>query len=135
MTLRAQKTSGTILIALTFGSWAIARVQGQDSSPQPFESRSSDPQLKPNPIDALRKFEPAADEEYRLGRGDEITVDISGRPDLQAKLVIGPDGRISVPLAGEVMLAGLSRMEAAKALESALSPYYANLAVQVTITR
>src|SRR5579871_2785611 len=29
------------------------------------------PQLKPNPIDALRKFEPAADEEYRLGKGDE----------------------------------------------------------------
>lgn len=135
MTLRAQKTLGTILIALTFGSWAIARVQGQDFSPQPLESRSSDPQLKPNPIDALRKFEPAADEEYRLGRGDEITVDISGRPDLQAKLVIGPDGRISVPLAGEVMLAGLSRMEGAKALELALSPYYANLAVEVTVTR
>ena len=36
---------------------------------------SGNPQLKPNPLDALRQFEPAADEEYRLGRGDEITID------------------------------------------------------------
>ena len=95
----------------------------------------TDPQLKPNPLDELRKFEPPADEEYRLGKGDEITVDFSGRPDLQAKLVIGPDGRISLPLAGEVMVAELTRQEAAKTLQTALSKYYSNLDVQVTVTK
>ena len=93
------------------------------------------PQLKPNPIDALRKFEPAADEEYRLGKGDEITVDFTGRPELQAKLVVGPDGRVSLPLAGAIMLSNLTRDESASAVVKSLSAYYSNLAAQVTITK
>jgi len=93
------------------------------------------PQLKPNPLEAMRKFEPSADEEYRLGKGDEITIDIAGRTDLQAKLVVGPDGRITLPLAGEIMLSGLTRAEAAKAIDGGLSPYYANLSTQVTVTK
>ncbi len=105
------------------------------STPQSVDSGPPNPQLKPNPLEALRKFEPAADEEYRLGKGDEITIDFSGRPELQAKLVIGPDGRITLPLAGEVMLAGLTRADAAAAVVEALGSYYANLAAQVTVTK
>jgi polysaccharide biosynthesis/export protein len=94
-----------------------------------------DPQLKPNPLEALRKFEPPADEEYRLGRGDEITVDFAGRPELQAKLVVGPDGRITLPLAGEVMVANLTREQAAGKVEQALAAYYANLSAMITVTK
>lgn len=83
----------------------------------------------------MRKFEPPEDEEYRLGKGDEITVDFAGRPDMQAKLVVGPDGRITLPLAGEIVLAGLTRADAAKAIVNALSAYYANLSAQVTVTK
>ena len=108
---------------------------GQSAAPAAPSPAVQDPQLKPNPIDALRKFEPAADEEYRLGKGDEVTVDFTGRPELQAKIVIGPDGRVSLPLAGEMMLAGLSRDEAAAEVVKALSSYYSNLAAQVTITK
>jgi polysaccharide export outer membrane protein len=93
------------------------------------------PQLKGNPLERLRNFEPAADEEYRLGKGDEITVDFAGRPDLTAKLVVGPDGRITLPVAGDVMLAGKTREEAAKTIDVALSTYYTNLAAAVTVTK
>jgi polysaccharide export outer membrane protein len=96
---------------------------------------TGEPQLKQNPLDVLRNFEPPPDEEYRLGRGDEITVDFAGRPDLQAKLVIGPDGRITLPLAGDLMMAGLTRPQAARAIQNALSTYYENLSVQVTVTK
>ena len=91
--------------------------------------------MKPNPLETLRNFEPGADEEYRLGKGDEITVDFAGRPEMLAKLIVGPDGRITLPLAGDVMMAGLTRPEAAKAIESALANYYTNLSVQVTVTK
>jgi polysaccharide export outer membrane protein len=104
-------------------------------APLAASADSQNPALKPNPIDALRKFEPAADEEYRLGKGDEITVDYTGRPEMQSRLVIGPDGRVSLPLAGEVMLANLTRNEAAGEVVKSLSPYYTNLAAQVTVTK
>jgi polysaccharide export outer membrane protein len=107
-----------------------AQIQAQDAARQ-----SAGPSLKPNPLETLRKFEPAADEEYRLGKGDEILVDFSGRPEMQAKIVVGPDGKISMPLAGEVMMAGLTRSEAANAIESALKLYYSNLAVQVSVSK
>ena len=94
-----------------------------------------DPKLKPNPLEALRNFEPAEDEEYRLGKGEEISVEYAGRTDLSAKLVIGPDGRITLPLAGDILLSGLTRPEAASAVESALAPYYSNLSAQVTVTK
>ncbi len=86
-------------------------------------------------MEALRKFEPAADEEYRLGRGDEITIDFSGRPELQAKLVVGPDGRITLPVAGEVMVANLTREQAASKVEEVLSAYYSNLSAMITVTK
>ena len=86
-------------------------------------------------MDILRKFEPPVDEEYRLGKGDEIKVEFSGRPAMRVSAIVGPDGRITLPLSGEVTLAGLSRTEAAKAVESALEGYYANLAVEVSVVR
>ncbi|MGH9598664.1 MAG: polysaccharide biosynthesis/export family protein [Terracidiphilus sp.] len=106
------------------------QVQGQS---QPATPLPSEPTLKPNPLEALRNFEPPANAEYELGKGDQITVNFAGRPDMMAKLVVGPDGRISLPLAGAIMLNGLTREGAAKAIESALSPYYTNLVVTVTV--
>ena len=103
--------------------------------PEEAPQVSSEPALKPNPLETMRNSEPKANEEYRLGKGDEITVDFSGRPDMQAKEIVGPDGRISLPLAGEVMLAGFTRSEAAGAIEAALKSYYDNLAVQVSVTK
>ncbi len=93
------------------------------------------PELKPNPLDTLRNFEPAKDEEYRIGKGDEMTIDFAGRPEIQAKVVVGPDGRITLPLAGGITIADLTRGEAAKAIDAALSKYYSNLVAQVTITK
>jgi polysaccharide export outer membrane protein len=126
LVLRRLTLHGLVLLA---GAFALA-AQALAQAPQPPE-----PQLKANPLDMLRRFEPAADEEYRLGKGDEITVDFPGRSDLAAKLVVGPDGRITLPLAGDVILAGHTREEAAKAIDAALSTYYTNLAAQVTVTK
>jgi len=138
-----------LLISGACGLGALAQAQAQTRTAVPLQDQtaaqdaiapetagqSQEPKLKPNPLEALRKFEPADDEEYRLGRGDEITVDFAGRPDLAAKLIVGPDGRITLPLAGDVMLDGLTRADAAKAIDSALSGYYANLSAQVTVTK
>ncbi len=116
---------------------AQAQIQAQIQSQidaQDKAQANAQPTLKPNPLETLRNFEPSADEEYRLGKGDAITVDFAGRPDLQAKLIVGPDGRITLPLAGDIMLDGLTRPQAAQAIETALAPYYSNLAVTVTVT-
>jgi len=144
--MNRRQSIGTIFGLLASALFLTSQVPSQAQVPAPSavaashavgpdESGNANPKLKPNPLEALRNFEPAADEEYRLGKGDEITVDFAGRPDLQAKLVIGPDGRVSLPLAGEIMLSGATRSEAATAVDTALAPYFANLSAQVTVTK
>jgi len=120
--------AGIVNVLLLAVVMTCAPAFAQDPSPP-------DPQLQANPMDTLRKFEPAPDEEYRLGKGDEISIDFAGHPELSAKLVIGPDGRITLPLAGDLVLAGQTRTESGRIITDALSRYYSNLSVQVTVTK
>jgi polysaccharide export outer membrane protein len=93
------------------------------------------PQLKLNPIEALRKFEPSADEEYTLGAGDEISIQYPSRPDLASRDVIGPDGRTTLPLAGPIEVAGLTRQAAGQKIAEAMSAYYTNLTATVKVEK
>lgn len=98
-------------------------------------ARAQQPELKPNAEVALRAFEPDANEPYRLGRGDEIHVEFAGRPELNEKYTVGPDGRITLPLAGAVRVDNLTREQAGDAIVGALAPYYTGLAVSVGVDR
>jgi polysaccharide export outer membrane protein len=60
-------------------------VLGQENT---ASESQSDAQLKLSPTKALQKFEPAADEEYSLGAGDEISLDFPGHPELSGKRVV-----------------------------------------------
>jgi len=134
---RPIRTAG--LLALLFAG-LVAAAQAPNATPpqraaEGNAAEAAGPVLKPNPLEALRNFEPAADEAYRIGRGDEIQVNFAGRPELDAKLVVGPDGRVTLPLAGDLKIDGMTRPEAAKAIEAALANYYDNLAVEVAVTK
>jgi polysaccharide export outer membrane protein len=94
-----------------------------------------DPTLKISPEKALESFEPPANAEYQLGAGDEISLDVPGRAELTRKFVIGPDGRITLPMAGAIHVADLTRSEAAKAVETTMSEYYTGLNVTVNVEK
>jgi polysaccharide export outer membrane protein len=96
---------------------------------------TSNPQLKLSPMKTLQNFEPAENEEYALGPGDEISLDFPGRPELSGKKVVGPDGRITLSLAGALNVADKNRNEVAKLVVEALSPYYKDLTVTINIEK
>jgi polysaccharide biosynthesis/export protein len=99
------------------------------------ESATSNPQLKLSPMKTLQNFEPAENEEYALGPGDEISLDFPGRPELSGKKVVGPDGRITLSLVGALNVADKNRNEVAKLVVEALSPYYKDLTVTINIEK
>lgn len=94
-----------------------------------------DPTLTLRDQKALENFEPAVNEEYTLGAGDEITLDFPGRPELAGKKTVGPDGMVTLPLAGSVRVADLTRKAAGEAITAALSKYYADLTATVSIDK
>ena len=96
---------------------------------------TSNPQLKISPMKTLQNFEPAENEEYELGPGDEISLDFPGRPELNGKRVVGPDGRITLSLVGALNVSDKNRNEVAKLVVDALSPYYKDLTVTINIEK
>ena len=88
-----------------------------------------------SPEEAIRAFEAPAVVAYTLEPGDELTVEVWGHTDLSGHHVIGPDGKVTVPIAGVLSLAGLTREEAEKAIAELLGRYYTDLSVRLRIDR
>jgi len=55
-----------------------------------------------------------------LGPGDQVKMDVFGRPEMDTTTYIADDGSIRVPLAGAVVIGGLSPTEAGQKVEAAL---------------
>jgi polysaccharide biosynthesis/export protein len=84
-------------------------------------------------LEALALFEAPVDPVYRLGAGDQISVDVWGRPEVSGAHVIGPDGVITLPLIGPLTLADTTREEAASDISRSLSRYYNRPAVTLRV--
>jgi len=76
-------------------------------------------------------FEPEGP--YRIGREDVVEVAVFQAPELSRTLPVRPDGKISLPLLGDVDAAGLSAAELADDLRSRLEPYVQGPRVTVII--
>lgn len=76
-------------------------------------------------------FEPnlqiATPDNYVLGPGDEVIVDLWGITDSSEKYKISPDGRIVISGVGPVSLSGLTIVEATKRLRSSMASMYEGL--------
>ncbi len=71
--------------------------------------------------------------EYRIGREDVLEVVVWHEPELTRVLPVRPDGRISLPLVGEVEAAGKTAAELQAGLSKALSPYIKDATVAVVV--
>lgn len=83
--------------------------------------------------DDLAGFEVPENAPFHLGTGDKISLKSLTRTELNSTQVIGPDGRISLPLLGPVKLAAQTREEAQENLNQALSRFYKFPALQLTV--
>lgn len=76
-------------------------------------------------------------QDYRIRQGDDVTVAVYGEPTLSplTPLRVLPGGTISVPLAGEVAVAGLTSAAASRAVEKKLRVYLRNPRVTVAVAQ
>ena len=71
--------------------------------------------------------------EYRIGREDVLEVVVWREPELTRVMPVRPDGRIALPLAGEMEAAGLTPAELQAKVKDALAPYVKDVAVAVLV--
>lgn len=72
--------------------------------------------------------------DYVLNAGDELEVSVWKEQDLTQKVVVRPDGKFSVPLAGEISGAGRTPLQVQADIASKLAKYIPEPVVTVTIT-
>jgi len=83
--------------------------------------------------DMIEDQRPQKKSVYRIGPEDRIKVEVWGNPTLSGTLVVRPDGRISLPLLGEVYAAGLSPNELKSELTRKFSEFINNPEITITV--
>ncbi|MDQ7828504.1 MAG: SLBB domain-containing protein [Armatimonadota bacterium] len=81
----------------------------------------------------LSPASPQAVSNYILGPGDLLEVSVWGYPDLTRTVAVRPDGRVSLPLVGEVRAAGLSVAQLTRVLTRAYAEYIREPQVTVIV--
>ena len=76
---------------------------------------------------------PAFANEYRIGIGDNLKIDVYRNPDLSVSVTVRPDGKITVPVAGDVAVGGRTPEEVSKVVAAALSEYIRDPIVTTTV--
>lgn len=66
----------------------------------------------------------AAQDDYHLGTGDRVRVQVFGEDDLSGEFKVGDTGKIAMPLIGEVSAAGLTASQLEAAVIEMLRPDY-----------
>ena len=75
----------------------------------------------------------AASTDYRLMPGDKLRIEVYKDDHLSQSLQIRPDGKITLPLAGDLPAAGRTSMELRDSISAALKDYIANPVVTVIV--
>ncbi len=79
---------------------------------------------------------PALAQDYLLGPGDVIALNVWGYDEFNLKeVVIRPDGKVSIPLVGEIMAQGLSAAELTGKIAKGLREYLRKPDVTVNIVK
>ena len=73
------------------------------------------------------------DQEYRLGPGDKLRVEVYGESQLSQSLQVRPDGRITLPLIGDLRAATQTPAQLREAITTSLKDYITNPVVTVIV--
>lgn len=90
---------------------------------------------KPEPVPKVTNppASATADTDYRLVSGDQLRIEVYKDPQLSQALQIRPDGKITLPLIGDVPAAGKTAAELRETLEVSLKEHLRNPVVTVIV--
>jgi polysaccharide export outer membrane protein len=129
----------SFLLALTVGSTLAAgsaAAQTPSAAP-PSAPATSAPRTAASPTSAPAPTRVGSttpsQSEYRIGTGDKLQINVYKENDLSPSLQVRPDGRITMPLLGDVAAAGQTPMQLQGRLAESLREYVSNPVVTVMV--
>ena len=98
------------------------------TSPAPPRTAAAIPATTP-----VRTTSTANQPEYRIGGGDKLQINVYKESDLTQALQVRPDGRITLPLIGDLAAAGQTPMQLQRKLTESLREFVSNPVVTVMV--
>ena len=95
---------------------------------------TSEPNLPPKSENGQTLGPSVLVKSYKMAVGDQIQINVWKNPELSLGEPIRPDGKVSVPLVGDVMAAGLTPEELAKKIKTKLARYIKKPNVTIILT-
>jgi polysaccharide export outer membrane protein len=103
-------------------------------APEPSTVRPSAPAAAAAPARAAaRPAAPWNEQEYRLGPGDKLRVEVYREAHLSQSLQVRPHGRLTLPLIGDIAATGKTPAELREAIATSLKQYVTNPVVTVIV--
>jgi polysaccharide export outer membrane protein len=116
-----------IAIMMLLATVLLASAQnGSSTSQQEKPAAPANVTATPSPA-------PQVSEDFVIGSGDVLAINVWKEPDVSRTLPVRPDGKISLPLVGDVQASGLTAKQLRASLEKALQAYIAEPAVTVIV--
>ena len=99
----------------------------------PFPLRAAEKKA-PAPAQGAEAALPAtAEPDYRIGPGDQLSIEVWKDKDLARLVTVLPDGRVAYPMVGEVVAAGKTVAQLQKEIEGKLSLYVKDAVITVEV--
>ena len=95
---------------------------------------ASEPNLPPKSENGQTSGPSVLVKSYKMAVGDQIQINVWKNPELSLSEPIRPDGRISMPLMGDIMAVGLTPEELAEKIEIRLADYIKAPNVTIILT-
>ena len=138
MRVKGQRKALCILI-ITLG--VLQFMAGCSTPPKLIEDNTEfavDPSKREIPYatpEVIRAHEANLRQEYRIGPGDLVRIDVWNRERLSGEHVVGPFGKVTLPMVGVFEIGGLNRQDAAARIADMYSQYYDDPLVTVKILK
>lgn len=91
------------------------------------------PKYSSAPVRPDTRIAPIVGSNYKIGADDVLTINVWHEPEVSRNVSVRPDGKISLPLVGDVQALGLTPMELQNELAARFTKYLTNPDVSVIV--
>ena len=124
--------AGALILALAVAAGAQQQIAASEAKDKTEPSATARPDHP-----AAEKQEPDSSNplpEYTVGEGDLLRINVWKEAEISQNVTVRPDGNISLPLAGEMRVAGLTPLQIQEVVTERLKNVLTNPQVTVTVT-
>jgi polysaccharide export outer membrane protein len=121
---------GIALFCILLNAYAGAQMKTANQSGIQTMASTSKPPLAQPTVEAANK---PHDDSFVIGNDDVLSISVWKEPDLSRSIPVRSDGRISLPLVGDLQAAGLTPLKLEEDIANKLQPYIAEPEVAVMV--